>query len=61
MVVVAVALRVLWAVARMIMTWGSRPRESLVERLTPYAPSTESSWTDEEERWLSGFGEAEPE
>ena len=59
MVILAAVFLVLWAAATILLTrfkWF-RPRESLVERLAPYVQSPESSWTDDVERWLGGFGE----
>ncbi len=44
----------LWAGTAMLLSrlpWF-RDSVSLAERLAPYAPNVEASWTDEVERWL---------
>ena len=35
-----------------------RDSGTLAERLAPYAPNVEPSWTDEVERWLGTVGDA---
>ena len=51
----------LWAGTAMLLSrlrW-LRDSVSLAERLAPYAPRVEASWTDEVERWLDTVGDKE--
>ena len=50
----------LWAGTAMLLSRLPWFRDSvrLAERLAPYAPNVEASWTDEVERWLGTVGDA---
>ena len=50
----------LWVGTAMILSRLPWFRDSvrLAERLAPYAPTVEASWTDEVERWLGTVGDA---
>ena len=54
------AFLALWAATAILlsrMPWFP-DSVSLAERLAPYAPKVEASWTDEVERWLGTVGDA---
>ncbi len=47
----------LWAGTAMLLSRLPWFRGSLAERLVPYAPDVEASWTDEVERWPGRVGD----